>query len=138
MTAFDALREARTTPLTSYLAAEFGHADDWAQLPDEAKQPLRKNRDSDAALMAKIRQTAKKMMAQKKSPRKILAYMADAAAEFVNRVIFDYVHTMGLGDQALAVVSAGSFGSGELFPYSDIDIQVMKSGLGNDPPRSNA
>ncbi len=132
MTGLEALREARTKPLTDYLASQFPRAGDWAQLPDEAKQLLLQNRDSDAARVAAIRDTAKQMMAQKKSPRKILAFMADGATEFVQTVVFDYVHTMGLGDQALALVSTGSFGSGELFPYSDVDVQLMKAGLGND------
>ena len=100
----------------------------------EAKQLLLQNRDSDAARLTQIRETAKQMLAKKKSPKKILAYMTAAATEFVQSVVFDYIRTMGLADESIVVLSTGAVVKGELFPYSDLDVQVMKSGMDRTDP----
>lgn len=131
MTALEALRTNRTSALTDYVKAQSGP--DWAIMSNTEKQLLSQNRDSDAAAVAAIRDTAKQMMAEKVSPKAILSYMSAAASKFVQTVIMDYINAVGLAKEALVVVSTGSFGSGELFPYSDIDIQLMKAGMGNDP-----
>jgi hypothetical protein len=132
MTVLEALQDSRSSALTAYLKGSFS-PDDWDDTSEAARQLMRQNRDSDAAVVAAIQRTAKQMMARKESPKAILGYMAAAAKNFVQRVITDYITTMGLDEESLVVVSTGSFGGGELFPYSDIDIQLMKAGMGNDP-----
>jgi hypothetical protein len=93
---------------------------------------LLRNRDTDAARVANIRKTAQGMMGKKKRPREVLDYMAKQAADFVRDVVAEYVQVAGLEQSALAIVGTGSFGSGELFPYSDIDVQLMTSNEGEE------
>jgi hypothetical protein len=130
MTALDAVKLVRTSPLTEYVKGESAWA--WARMSDKSKALLMANRDSDAAYVARVRENAKRMLAKKVPPKDILRYMADGASKFVEKVIREYVTLMGLDKEALVVVSTGSSGSGELFPYSDIDIQLMKGGLKAD------
>jgi hypothetical protein len=132
MRALDALRTARRSALTEYVKQE--SPSDWARMSDAEKQLLFQNSDADHARVAAIRHNAQKMLDANQSPKAILKYMAVGATEFVHKVFLDYKDTMPALMNNIAVVSSGSFGSGELFPYSDLDLQVVKSGLDPQDP----
>jgi hypothetical protein len=102
----------------------------WDQMSDAQKQLLANNRDIDAARIAAIRTRGQAMMAEERKPREILDYMAKEVTRFVQDVVKEFVAVSGLEQRDLAVVSTGSFGSGELFPYSDVDVQIMTSSGG--------
>jgi hypothetical protein len=129
-TYLEALKGVRESALMAYVKKESDWA--WNKMSANEKDLLADKRDSDAAAVAAIRATAKEMMAKKRAPKDILNYMSMEAIKFVQKVVGEYVTLMGIQNDALVIVDTGSFGSGELFPYSDIDIQMMKPNVGND------
>ena len=133
MTGAQALQTIRSTALTDYAERAFPTV--WSPTRTQvAGDLLVRSRDKDAARLALVRDTAKKMLDRGTSPQKILGYMAAEAKKFVEFVVTDYVETMGLEQQPFVVVTAGSFVGGELYPFSDLDIELMKAGMDvNDP-----
>lgn len=129
MNAMTAAGNERKTSLMNYV--EHQSPISWAQMSDAQKQLLEDNRDADAARVAAIRREAQKMMEQKIKPREVLAYMAQEARKFVQDVVAQYVEVAGLQQSDIGILGAGSFDSGEMFPYSDIDVQIMTTGNGN-------
>lgn len=123
LNALTTANDTRKTQLMDYV--ENQSAISWAQMSDAQKQLLEDNRDRDAERVGTIRKTAQAMMAKDAKPREVLAYMSAEAIRFVQDVVRQYVEVTGLKQSDLAVVSTGSFGSGEMFPYSDVDVQIM-------------
>ncbi|MBW4436441.1 MAG: hypothetical protein KME04_04865 [Pleurocapsa minor GSE-CHR-MK-17-07R] len=123
LNALKTANDTRKTQLMDYV--ENQSAISWAQMSDAQKQLLEDNRDRDAERVGTIRKTAQAMMAKDARPREVLAYMSAEAVRFVQDVVRQYVEVTGLKQSDLAVVSTGSFGSGEMFPYSDVDVQIM-------------
>ena len=135
LSSLTAANDSRKTSLMNYVKDTYQSA--WAQMPDYQKQLLEANRDTDAGRIAAIRQHGREMMAQHQRPRDVLNYLSQEATNFVRQVVAEYVAVAGLQQSDLAVVATGSFGSGEMFPYSDVDVQLMTSNFGNDEGRRN-
>ena len=132
VTYLDALRQAsesRATSMTTYVKTQ--EPAGWQQSDDQTKLLVAK-RETDSVRVAQIRQEARRMTEKGKPPRDVLSFMSKGASEFVRDVVKEYIEAAGLDDRALTIVGTGSFGSGELFPYSDIDVQLMTTNEGEE------
>ena len=132
--AMAALRGRERKPavdLESYRKAESG----WASLTPAEQTFLRSQQANNAGTVEKIRSIAQEMLRKGGEPREVLEYISREGTAFVTRVVQDAIAQSQMTGEALAVLSTGSFGSGELFPYSDVDIQLLTTPSRVDPAR---